>query len=610
MDKDHKETSYTVGNTNQVYRIRICDHILDVVFGRIGLTEVERKLERLSIFKRLHSISQLGLVNWIFPCALHTRYTHSIGVMHIAGEMAMHINNNLNYSFFDDSDIQIIRIAGMLHDIGHYPMSHNVEAAYKENKKKKEYDISSVKNNLKYYINCPDFLLPQKEDSSYDMARHREITEEQLFKGFTGSEGLHHEQIGAHIIANNTDLARVVRENFVLITNAEGDQFLNPKFAPLDDNGSVVKTVTSKQVDEIVHALMIGIGEIVRGNYSYENYKNHPWLEKYSAMIQLIHSELDADNLDYLLRDATFSGTTYGTMDMGLLLNSLTAKELVYKADADTENAAINESRYIVGIRRKGIGCVEQFLLNKFLAYSQMIQSKYVSILEAMLLKMETDYVIPDETTYTDFAITDMAKQKDTNPSYLEFSDHYVFRKLFECRNYKNALGPLPLAIVSHLIHSSALNLCSSKENECLCTGFSDEEIRNEITKSAVYKRFISTCESLGGVNGGDIHNTPDESKLFAFRFEQYILTKQIPRGDFDNTCKSADMSNRRRFNAQYYRLGNGIPILDESVSYSYADDCFPQLCIDCTQSSLHTLHSMQFVALREYQVEEFKEYT
>ena len=144
---------YNVGNSNEAYRIQICDHILDNIYGQIGLTEVERALERLPIFKRLHNISQLGLVNLIFPCALHTRYTHSLGVMHIAGEMASRINRNMKYPFFDDSDIQIIRLAGLLHDIGHYPMSHNIEQAYQDSRSLQKYREEEISKNLKYYTN-------------------------------------------------------------------------------------------------------------------------------------------------------------------------------------------------------------------------------------------------------------------------------------------------------------------------------------------------------------------------------------------------------------------------------------------------------------------------
>lgn len=40
-------------------------------------------------------------------------------------------------------------------------------------------------------------------------------------------------------------------------------------------------------------------------------------------MLQMLHSELDADRIDYLLRDAAFSGASYGTFDLGILLQNL-----------------------------------------------------------------------------------------------------------------------------------------------------------------------------------------------------------------------------------------------------------------------------------------------
>ena len=100
---------------------------------------------------------------------MHTRYTHSIGVMHIAGEMAQHINMNMgiNPPFFSDNDIQIIRLTGLLHDIGHYPMSHNVEQAYKDAnnvlKIKRGYELK-LAERLKDLTKCPDFLNPILDD--------------------------------------------------------------------------------------------------------------------------------------------------------------------------------------------------------------------------------------------------------------------------------------------------------------------------------------------------------------------------------------------------------------------------------------------------------------
>ena len=72
---------------------------------------MEKEIIELPIFKRLQSIKQLGLTNWIFPGAEHTRFIHSLGVMHLADQMAI----QLRYS---GEERQLVRLAGLLHDIG------------------------------------------------------------------------------------------------------------------------------------------------------------------------------------------------------------------------------------------------------------------------------------------------------------------------------------------------------------------------------------------------------------------------------------------------------------------------------------------------------------
>ena len=362
------------------YEVKICDHILDNIYGQIGLTEVEKRIERLPIFKRLHNLSQLGLVNWIFPCALHTRYTHSIGVMHVVGEMASHININMREKFFCDSEIQILRLAGLLHDIGHYPLSHNIEYAYKDAQQADKYRIETISQNLKHFVNCPDFLIPDRNKikpvDPEEIKDEKLVAENDFIKGYSGSTGFHHERMGYLLIIKNKEIRQTIRDNFVLLK--EGTEiFLNPFFAPFEENGKRRERVTDSEVEQIVSDLLLAIGNLVIGNYAYEQDKNCHWIEKYSAMIQLIHSDLDADNLDYLLRDATFSGTSYGIMDMGILLNCLYVKKFTYGFPEEDKTGEKGEdyhfAKYIVGVTKKGVGAVEQFLLGKFMAYSQMI---------------------------------------------------------------------------------------------------------------------------------------------------------------------------------------------------------------------------------------------
>ena len=174
--------------------------------------------------------------------------------------------------------------------------------------------------------------------------------------------------------------------------------------------------------------------------------------------------------------------------------------------------------------------------------------------------------------------------------------------------------GPLLENIVSRLKNYCAFDIASGNESEVLCTGFSDEEVLKEISKSGAYKRFSEICEQIGNKTGRDIKNTQAESNLFAYRFEQYNLTKQVPIDEFQTMFDFKDMDDDRRFNFHYYRLANGIPVLIQDEVYEYAENegivsanSIPQLVVDCAQASLRKLYSMRFVALREYKVEEYQ---
>lgn len=328
-------------------------------------------------------------------------------------------------------------------------------------------------------------------------------------------------------------------------------------------------------------------------------------------MVQLIHSDLDADNLDYLIRDATFSGTSYGLMDMGILPNCLTVAQIEWESDFGTE------TRYLVGVKRKGLGCVEQFINNKFLAYTQMIFNKYTSILRAMLLRIMTNRIAEQTDEYRADSLKEMLEGKDSSAAYLQFSDHYIFEELFRMSRDRGNLAPLPKAIVSRLTHSCAFDLADG-ENESICAGVDEKTIAKEIKKQPVYREFLKVCKSVGDLKRRELEQNNCGSKekvLFSFRFEEYRLTRQTPLGIFVEQIKG-EKYNATRAERHYHRLAMGIPMLEEDGKhYIYSGEAdlsgceknLPLLCVDCPQSVLHQTYGTRYVSLRKYKIEEHR---
>lgn len=64
------------------------NHIRDSLHGYIELDREETKIIDSPEMQRLRRIRQLGLSSLVYPGATHTRFQHSLGVMHLAGEFA------------------------------------------------------------------------------------------------------------------------------------------------------------------------------------------------------------------------------------------------------------------------------------------------------------------------------------------------------------------------------------------------------------------------------------------------------------------------------------------------------------------------------------------
>lgn len=104
--------------------------IHDAIWGTHFFEPYELSIISLPIFQRLRQVSQMGFVNYIYPSARHTRFEHSLGVTIVANKLFQYAKKEHGSSLLDDNDLRHIRIAGLLHDIGHGLFSHTSEEAY------------------------------------------------------------------------------------------------------------------------------------------------------------------------------------------------------------------------------------------------------------------------------------------------------------------------------------------------------------------------------------------------------------------------------------------------------------------------------------------------
>jgi HD superfamily phosphohydrolase len=98
--------------------------IKDPVHGYVYITEQEKKIIDSYPVQRQRRLRQLAGSEYVYPGANHTRFEHAVGVMHLAGRVAE--NPNLSQIISED-EAQMVRFAGLLHDVGHGPFSHVFE---------------------------------------------------------------------------------------------------------------------------------------------------------------------------------------------------------------------------------------------------------------------------------------------------------------------------------------------------------------------------------------------------------------------------------------------------------------------------------------------------
>jgi deoxynucleoside triphosphate triphosphohydrolase SAMHD1 len=326
--------------------------IMDPVHGGIPLFEHERKMIDHPLFQRLRSISQNDILFFVFPGATHTRFLHSIGTMHVAGRIFREIiqfylieldkNTLINeqrhaIQYFEICDknklilaneqrhaIQYfeicLRLAALLHDTGHGPFSHQFET------------VSSVKDIL----SSKNFFQDLWEDQNYK-EYYNECPRQ-----------IHHEHYS-------------VRCAYKILN----DVLANRNLVEVKDVLGIMETTTSLPSDKFIqHAK--SIWKIFANGHSKDVTDQKIGQLFQGLLSSIVSGELDADKMDYLLRDSYFTGCKYGVYSLDHLISNI---RVGFAPESPWLGLAINQ---------KGLGAFEDFVYSRFQLYKQVYNHKAV----------------------------------------------------------------------------------------------------------------------------------------------------------------------------------------------------------------------------------------
>jgi uncharacterized protein len=220
--------------------------VRDPIHGAIPLDSSEVAVADHRWVQRLRWIRQTGFSELSFPGATHSRYLHSLGVMHLAGKAFDQAYQDWSFTQPDARDRfrRAVRLAALCHDLGHAPFSH-----------------------------CMEFCMPPLADLQLTWPRH-------------------------------TEPRRATHEDYTVAI--------------------LEKTSLRQAIDAAFPGTARHIASLIDPNVrAGDDFFSDGGLDHRRLLSQIISSELDVDRMDYLVRDATFTGARYGEVDVSWLLGNL-----------------------------------------------------------------------------------------------------------------------------------------------------------------------------------------------------------------------------------------------------------------------------------------------
>lgn len=253
----------------------------------VVLTQRLKKTLQLPELQALAGVRQLGLINFVFPSANHSRYEHALGTYAVTCQYVRWLlrddQNPLFLQLVTEKHVKRLLLAALLHDIGHFPLAH-------------------------------DF-----EDAEHSLFSHEQRTKSALTA--------ENSKLAAHIALPEPDGWDVTASDIVRLLSREASQ--------------------DSIVNQMLHTIISG--------------------------------PIDADKVDYLVRDSERLAVQYGQgIDVRRLGSTLTT--IVDFGSAPATGAGV-----CIGVREKGVGAAETVAFARYAMYRNVYWHHSYRVIKAMI---------------------------------------------------------------------------------------------------------------------------------------------------------------------------------------------------------------------------------
>ncbi|MEO8402367.1 MAG: HD domain-containing protein [Gammaproteobacteria bacterium] len=384
-------------------------------------------------FQRLRHIKQLGMGDYIFPGAVHTRFNHCLGCCYVSSQIAKKIG-------LAEEERQLVMIACLLHDVGHGPFSHAFEDVF-------------YNKLIRHEAWTPFFLADYRTET--------------FFRDYEQRNPRH----------------PLTEEKFMMI------------------EGMIMHKSRVKHV-----------------------------------LADIVSSQLDADRLDYLLRDSHFCGVTYGEFDFRWMINSM----IILKSQQGER----------LGLTYKGVGVVEHYLMARRLMMRNIYHHHKKLALEFFLIQL----------------LCSLAESLENHAPYAEIKATRLGKFLLAANHFNQAAMTTP-------------NVESLKQ-QFLEENFNDYKELCDYDVFSIVRMLAHT-------------NNPHAAAQIAKRLQNRHMPKIVRLDDIDLESAENEIANFREAHQQTIQNWQFALIKTPHQAYSLEDD---PILIATEQGTIKPLNEMSLI--------------